>query len=143
VTEPCPECEVLAGRREAPGGILADDGEFAVHCVLGGSPLEGWCVIVPKIHAVSLDALSTEQLARVMPFAAKITKAQRERLGAGKSYVALFAERVPHVHFHVIPRFESTPDRLRGAAAFLWQPADAVPEEQILRAAHALREALR
>ncbi len=139
---PCPECDVIAGLRKPPGGEIASDDAFVVHAVLGASPLAGWTVIVPRRHVESIEELSESEQNTMMRWGARVTAAQRTILGSAKSYLALFAEVVPHVHLHVVPRYADTPDALRGARVFLAPAGDARSEVELVEAAERLRKAL-
>lgn len=115
----CAECAAIRGDRLPEGGFLFENPDFVVHGVLGGSPLPGWIVIAPRRHLESIAELSARQQARWFELAALVDQAQRAALGAEKVYIALFAEVIPHLHLHLVPRYADTPAELRGPRCFL------------------------
>lgn len=136
----CAECEVAAGLRVPPGGLLRPSPGLLVHAVLGSSPLAGWMVVAPARHVEHVGDLAAEEMAAVAEAARLLAGRQRDLLGATKSYVALFAEVVPHLHFHVVPRYPGTFPSLRGPRAFQAPPAEMLPPEELAAAAQRLLE---
>ena len=105
-------CGLAADGRSVPIGPLA------VGSIPGGGPVAGWCVVTPREHSESFAELAPELAGAMMSVASRLARAQRDLLGARKGYLALFSEAVPHVHLHVIPRYDDTPAEWRGAAIF-------------------------
>lgn len=134
----CPECEVAAGRRVPEGGLVRLPPGLLVHEVLGASPLAGWMVVAPARHVEQVADLSVEEMAAIAETARLLAGSQRDLLGATKSYVALFAEVVPHLHFHVVPRFPGTPESLRGPRAFQAPAVEMRPPAELAAAAQRL-----
>jgi diadenosine tetraphosphate (Ap4A) HIT family hydrolase len=138
----CPACALVAGRREVPGGILWRAGGFALHAVADATPLPGWLVLTSERHARGWYDLAPEELAALGPLAARVMAAQRSGLGAEHVYAFAIGDLLPHFHLHLVPRYASTPDRLRGRRCFEGRPEDALPDAEVARAARAVAEAL-
>jgi diadenosine tetraphosphate (Ap4A) HIT family hydrolase len=136
----CPQCRAAA--EAPPGGWLIDDPNFVAHGVLGPSPIAGWVVIAPRRHVESLTELEPELQQQWFAIAARIDGVLRRELGATKVYLALFAEVVPHLHLHVIPRYRDTPAELRGPRCFSAPPAAAIPAAEVAAALARVRRAL-
>lgn len=136
----CAECEVAAGRRAPGGGVVRLPPGLLVHAVLGASPLAGWVVVAPARHVEHVGDLEAEEMAALAEAARRLAGWQRELLGATKSYVALFAEVVPHLHFHVVPRYPGTAPSLRGPRAFQASAAEMLPPDELAAAAQRLLE---
>src|SRR5262245_15295329 len=135
---PCVACEIVAGRLVPPGGVVARWPGFHLHAIAGTTPVRGWLVLTVDRHVRGLYDLDDAQAARLGVLAAGVERAQREALGAEHVYTALFAEQVPHLHVHLIPRYADTPERLRGPRVFLAPPEDALPLDAVTAAASAV-----
>jgi diadenosine tetraphosphate (Ap4A) HIT family hydrolase len=82
--------------------------------------LEGWLVVLPKRHVVSIDQFDDVEAAELGPLLRAVTAALRATTGCTKTYVLLLAEMAgfQHVHFHVVPRGPDLPDAFRGSRIF-------------------------
>lgn len=138
----CPECAVARGDLLPDGGLLLDDGELLVHAVIGGAPLAGWVVVAPRRHVESLEELDPAVRQRLFEVAARVAAVQRSTLGAAKVYLALFAEMVPHLHLHLVPRYADTPAELRGPRCFLAPPQLRLRAAELAEAVSRLRHGL-
>ncbi|MBL9086681.1 MAG: HIT family protein [Planctomycetia bacterium] len=142
MTTPCPACELVAGRRAPPGGVLARADGIVVHAVDAPTPVAGWVVLTPEVHVRAVHDLDAATHARLFAWAHRVARAQRDALGAAHGYVVVFGEVLLHAHVHVIPRYADTPDRLRGPRVFQAGPDDARPLAEVEAAARTLRAAL-
>ncbi|HKZ49638.1 MAG TPA: HIT domain-containing protein [Candidatus Nanoarchaeia archaeon] len=71
----------------------------------------GHALVIPKVHVPYLPQLPDELNAKLLQLIKVITQAQIEALGAeGVNVIqnngAIAGQAVPHIHFHVIPRFK-------------------------------------
>jgi diadenosine tetraphosphate (Ap4A) HIT family hydrolase len=142
-TSTCLGCDLVAGRADAPGGLVARWPGFVLHALTLPTPLPGWLVLTAERHVRGFSDLSAEEAARAGAIAREVLLAQRRALGAEHGYVVALGEALLHAHVHVIPRYADTPPRLRGARAFLSEPADHRPVEEAAAAARAVARALR
>jgi diadenosine tetraphosphate (Ap4A) HIT family hydrolase len=108
---------------------------FVLHAVAAASPLEGWLVLTSARHVRGLDDLDEGELSKLGPLAAEVMRAQKSALGAEHVYAFAIGDQLLHFHLHLVPRFASTPERLRGRRCFELQPGDALPEERLAIAA--------
>jgi diadenosine tetraphosphate (Ap4A) HIT family hydrolase len=134
----CLACDIVAGRVLPPGGVVARWPGFHLHAVVAPTPVRGWLVLTPERHVRGLYDLTDDEAARYAVLAARVQRAQREALGAAHVYAAVFAESLPHAHMHLIPRYDDTPERLRGPRVFLAGPEDALPDDAVKAAAAAV-----
>jgi histidine triad (HIT) family protein len=131
MSEPnCVFCKIIA--RDLSGHILQEDAYGLVF--LDISPFEkGHALVIPKYHAERLTDLPIEWLQRLMP----LVQDTARRLVRGlpcdgfnvlQSNGRCATQVVPHVHFHVIPRWEGRP--------MTWKPGayDSPEEMQALAA---------
>ena len=93
----------------SPGGeVLWDDGFARV--VLAGDPDHpGFCRVILKAHAKEMTDLAEAERARLMGIVYAVEALLRELLVPEKINLASFGNVVPHLHWHVIPRFFDDP----------------------------------
>lgn len=136
----CGACDLLAGGHAVPGGILWRGGGFALHALDGPSPLPGWLVLTAERHARALYDLDAETTAALGEVAQRVMRAQRAALGAEHVYLFAIGDVLHHAHFHLVPRYAATPDRLRARGAFEGRPEDMLPAEALAEAARKVAE---
>jgi diadenosine tetraphosphate (Ap4A) HIT family hydrolase len=141
--EICLGCDVVAGTRTVPGGVLLRDAGFVLHVLADPSPLRGWLVLTSERHARAWYDLSPAEAAGLGPLAGRVMAAQRAALAAEHVYAFAIGDVLRHFHLHLVPRFADTPERLRGRRCFEGRPEDMLPEEEIARAARKVAEQLR
>lgn len=139
----CPLCEVVAGSRQVPGGILLREGGFVLHAVAAPSPVRGWLVLTSERHVRALYSLDEREAAALGQLAAKVMRAQLEALGAEHVYQFAIGDQVHHCHVHLVPRFADTPARLRGTKCFEATSADTLGEDELARAAASVADVMR
>ncbi|HSN15599.1 MAG TPA: HIT domain-containing protein [Anaeromyxobacteraceae bacterium] len=140
---PCLACEIVAGRRQPPGGILWSRGGFVLHALADPSPIPGWLVLTSERHARAWYDLDPGELGTLATAAARVMAAQRSVLQAEHVYAFAIGDVLHHFHLHLVPRYAGTPERLRGRRCFEGLPEDMLPAEAVERAARAVAAALR
>ena len=107
LADDCVFCKILKG--ELPcSKVYEDDMVLAFLDIAPYNP--GHTVIIPKEHQVSSTVLPEEYLCAIVKIAPRIGAALMRATGAeGFNIVQnngrVAGQAVPHVHFHVIPRF--------------------------------------
>lgn len=103
----CIFCKIVAG--ELPSTtIYADD---LVQAFMDINPIvHGHALVIPKQHYETLPEAPEEALARCVAVAKRIALAQYDALDAEgvnlhQANGAVAGQVVPHLHFHVIPRY--------------------------------------
>jgi histidine triad (HIT) family protein len=97
-----------------------------VLAILDVGPLsQGHTLVVPKEHAATLDRLSDESAAAIGRALPRLCRAVMKATGAGSYNIlqnngAAAHQAVFHVHFHIIPRFETRPEG--GGLGIVWKP---------------------
>ncbi|HII17662.1 TPA: HIT family protein [Candidatus Woesearchaeota archaeon] len=106
--EGCIFCSIIKGK--IPCAKIYEDGE--VIALLDINPVnKGHALVLPKEHVHTLTDASDELLAKVMSAAKKIAFAIVRTTGAEGFNILqnnhkAAGQMVPHLHFHIIPRFE-------------------------------------
>ncbi|HSM02014.1 MAG TPA: HIT family protein [Acidimicrobiia bacterium] len=111
----CAFCEIVTGDRPADM-VLDEDGFVAFLDIRPVFP--GHCLLVPRVHVVTLEDLPADLDGLLTATAKRLTTAVRVGVGAQGTFVAInntVSQSVPHLHVHVVPR--TTGDGLRG---FFW-----------------------
>ena len=104
----CPFCGIVAG--EIPGRIVAETDHTTAF--LDANPLApGHTLVIPNDHHERLDDLSEELANEVFATLHRLTPAVEAAVDADATTVAFnngsaAGQEVPHVHGHIIPRFE-------------------------------------
>ncbi len=145
----CGTCERVQHRDDgnAPpwDSIIRSDQWDVVHAY--DSSLLGWIVLVPRRHMEAVDELTESEGHELADLLRGVSSFLKRFLGCRKTYIMQFAEHPqhPHVHFHVVPRMPDIPVENIGANVFNYLSVDEasrVPEDEMNRLAHQLRQAL-
>lgn len=96
----CPLCQPVQALWTGPDFFV-----LAVH----DSPFPGYTRIVWRQHIAEMSDLSTTQRHRLMDAVHLVENTQRELLHTDKINLAQFGNQVPHLHWHIIPRWRDDP----------------------------------
>ncbi len=69
----------------------------------------GRCLVAYKGHVNELFELSDEDRNVFMKDVARVAKAMKEAFGAHKINYGAYSDKLPHLHFHLIPKYEDGP----------------------------------
>ena len=69
----------------------------------------GRCLVAYKDHVNELFELSDEDRNVFMKDVARVAKAMKEAFGAHKINYGAYSDKLPHLHFHLIPKYEDGP----------------------------------
>ena len=115
--KPCPFCTLPAGR-------IVEENEFAL-LIMDGYPVSpGHSLIIPKRHLGSFfDATPPERAALLVLLdkAKELVEDERKPDGynIGINDGAAAGQTVPHLHIHLIPRYEGDQDDPRGGVRWV------------------------
>lgn len=106
--------------REIPATIVYEDDDAMAFMDIGPI-IKGHTLVVPKICYNSVTDTPDDVLSRLMIVCKRIAAAQIKGLGAAGVNIiqnngASAGQEVPHLHFHIIPRFEGDGHRWNWAA---------------------------
>lgn len=133
----CVFCKIVTGR--IPSTKVYEDGEVLAFIDIGPI-VKGHVLVIPKEHFDPLTAVPARLLGRVMEAVQKVAAAQIAGLGADgvnlhQANGAAAGQVVPHVHFHVIPRFNDDGHRWNWKSTTYATAAEASALADRLRAA--------
>lgn len=134
----CIFCKIVAG--QMPASRVYEDGD-AVAFMDIGPVRKGHTLVIPKGHYDQLMNTPLPVLQKLIAVVQKIARAQIAGLSAVAINVTqangpVAGQVVPHIHFHVIPRYEGDPVNKN------WQPGKYDGPEEMNRFAQKIRKAL-
>lgn len=114
----CVFCKIVAG--QVPSTRIYEDDAILAFLDIGPI-IKGHTLVIPKAHHETLTDVPPALLARVIEGVQRVAAALRTGLRADgvnvhQSNGAVAGQVVPHVHFHVIPRFAGDGHRWNWAA---------------------------
>jgi diadenosine tetraphosphate (Ap4A) HIT family hydrolase len=124
----CPFCQKLADPNGWPASDVVWQFPHSI-AVLGPWQLyTGYCVLVAREHATELSQLGPTRAAHLEEMAV-LAAAIEACFRPLKMNYELLGNQVPHLHWHLFPRYIIDPDRRR-AVWFALEHADHDPNEQ-------------
>ena len=104
----CIFCKIVKG--EIPATKVYEDNEFLAFMDIGPI-IKGHTLVIPKEHYDSITATPADVLGKLIKLVQRIAGAQMNGLNADGVNIMqnngkAAGQDVPHIHFHVIPRFE-------------------------------------
>lgn len=103
----CIFCKIV--KKEIPATVIYEDEDTLAFMDIGPI-IKGHVLVIPKHHYDPIDDTPDEVLAQLIKVSKKVAIALRNGLGADGCNIiqnngACSGQEVPHLHFHVIPRF--------------------------------------
>ncbi|MGB6007165.1 MAG: HIT family protein [Castellaniella sp.] len=98
----CPLCG------PAPSGLLWEDAQLRVIRV-DDSPFPGYIRVIWRSHAAEMTDLSPAERDHLMRAVYRVEALQRQMLQPDKINLASLGNQVPHLHWHLIPRWRADP----------------------------------
>lgn len=115
----CFICEKHKGNIIVPGGAIYEDELVYVGHVHWDSEETylGYVMIDIKRHVPGLAELTDEEAKAFGLITSRVSKALKASEGAEHIYTFVSGNGVPHMHMHIIPRYENTPKEF-------WSPTE-------------------
>jgi diadenosine tetraphosphate (Ap4A) HIT family hydrolase len=139
----CPFCQKLSNLSELPADEVV--WEFPHSAALLGSwqYYHGYCVLVARRHATELSGLDSSERRAYLDEMCLVARAIEECFHPHKLNYELLGNQVPHLHWHIFPRYQHDPDLLRPVWLALDRAERDEQERQRLQAGPADRAATR
>lgn len=131
----CPLCE-------ADGGELVWMGDRARLILVEHDRFPGFCRVVWNDHVAELSDLSDADQAWLMRLVVQAERVVREVMTPDKVNLAAFGNMVPHLHWHIIPRYRWDTHFPEAVWAAPQRAADPVRVAELAGRLPALRAAL-
>ncbi len=116
------DCELC----KVPGGEILWEDAFCRVIRVADADYPGFCRVILQQHVVEMSDLSPEDQARLMRTVLATESAVRKLYQPDKINLASFGNVVPHLHWHVIPRWRDDrhfPQPIWGTAQRVGSPA--------------------
>ncbi len=104
----CKYCEIIKGKRKRKGGIIFENEYIIVF--LGNQHHKGHTIGAVKRHIEDVLDLSKKERDIFFDTMIKIAKAIKKAMKPDKLNYALFGNWVPHLHWHIYPRYKTDAD---------------------------------
>jgi diadenosine tetraphosphate (Ap4A) HIT family hydrolase len=125
----CPFCRKLSNLDEVPADDMVWHFPHSV-ALLGASQYYlGYCLLVARRHATELSQLSEPERRAYLDEMCLLAKAIQDCFRPKKMNYELLGNQVPHLHWHLFPRYENDPDRLRP----VWHALDRAERDETER----------
>ena len=111
----CLSCDVIAGRRETPGGVIFENELWHLTHQVSPVQLPGFLILQPRRHVEQLGDLTAAEAAALGPVMTAASQALSLHSQARKVYVCSFGSLVMHVHFYLVPLTAVIPSDINGA----------------------------
>lgn len=103
----CIFCKII--KQEIPATVVYEDEDVLAFMDIGPI-IKGHVLVIPKNHYDPIGDTPDDVLAKLIKVCKKIARAQQKGLNADGCNIiqnngACSGQEVPHLHFHVIPRF--------------------------------------
>jgi len=108
---------------DEPGGQPVWSGESARVVLVDDALHPGFCRVILHAHVAEMTSLDPSARAELMRLVFGVESALRALLPVDKINLASLGNVVPHLHWHVIPRYRGDPE----FPAPIWAPATRVP----------------
>ena len=115
----CPACEKYTDPGASPGDRVKDYRFWFLEHIPEPVPVKGWLVLRTNRHTEGLVGLNKEEAEELGEILNTLPKILKEATGSQQIYLCCFTEVVPHLHFHLIPRYHE--EVKRAADVFLLQ----------------------
>jgi histidine triad (HIT) family protein len=113
-TTGCGICERVAGSE-----LLWQDSYWAVRHAEAPHGVAGWMTLYAKRHVAGFPFFDDAEARTIGPALRHLERALLEVSGALRIYTASMNESFPHFHCHLVPKYEQTPEDVRGYEVLL------------------------
>ncbi len=116
----CIFCKIATG--QIPSKKIYEDAKFLAFLDVNPRAI-GHCLVIPKKHTTTLTDLPEEDAGQIFRIVRHLAKTITERLGAkgyniGANNGEAAGQAVPHLHIHIIPRYDTDKHKAGFEAAF-------------------------
>ena len=110
--ETCPICDQIALWRSGKNPFFIHEFKNSIFVVGSHQFYKGYSLLLSKDHVREMHELKPSVQAGVFGELMIAARAIAETFRPWKMNYACYGNQAPHVHWHIIPRYESDPDRL-------------------------------
>jgi len=138
MADDCIFCRIVGG--EVPNTTVCEDADTLAFMDIGPI-VKGHTLVIPKPHYESIATTPPPVLQALIVTVRRVAQAQYRGLGADGINVTqangdVAGQVVPHIHFHVIPRFKGDGHKWN------WTPREYESQDEMARCAESIRNAI-
>ncbi len=108
----CPFCRKLSALRELPADEVVWQFPRSVALLGPWQYYHGYCILVSRRHATELSRLDETERRAYLDEMCLLARAMEECFHPHKLNYELLGNQVPHLHWHLFPRYMNDPERL-------------------------------
>ena len=128
-SSPCPFCDKLSGLERLPPEEVVAEFTYSLALLGPWQFYHGYCVLVARRHATELSRLEPVERRGYLDEMCVLAAAIEACFGPHKLNYELLGNQVPHLHWHLFPRYAHDPDVLHP----VWLALDRAGREEPLR----------
>src|ERR687888_2776763 len=113
MTSPCPFCAKLARLADLPADELVWQFPHSVVLLGPWQFYHGYCILVARTHATELTNLPDAERHAYFDELCHLARAVETAFRPRKLNYELLGNQVPHLHWHLFPRYMDDPDALQ------------------------------
>ena len=125
----CVFCRRLSGREALPPGEVVWEFPHSVALLGPWQFYHGYCLLVSRTHATELSRLPDVERRAYLDEMCLLARAVETACRPHKLNYELLGNQVPHLHWHLFPRYADDPARLSP----VWLALDAAEQDDALR----------
>jgi diadenosine tetraphosphate (Ap4A) HIT family hydrolase len=139
---PCAICSEISDPSKPQRLVIVVSERWIVRHHLLPAPLVGWCQLVSRRHVQGPASLDDEEAAEFGPALREVSRVIERWRGVLRVYAIAFGEGAPHLHAHLVPRYESRPETAAWGIADVYRDvaADRLPAAEPSEVARAIEE---
>ncbi len=125
----CPMCRKVAAAGELPGHEVVWQFPHSVAFLGPWQFYHGYCLLVSRSHATELSRLPDPERRAYLDEMCLLARAVEAACRPHKLNCELLGNQVPHLHWHLFPRYADDPDALRP----VWLALDRAERDEAAR----------
>jgi len=127
-------CQKHEDFHSVTGDVIVEKGGWVVThfpFIDGQKAIKGYLLIEPRRHILDLTEMNKEEALTLGELIRDGAELIKSKMGAEHVYVFRINDKVPHLHFHLAPRYSGTPKEYWGFKISEWPEAPKVGLEEI------------
>jgi diadenosine tetraphosphate (Ap4A) HIT family hydrolase len=109
----CPFCSKLVELKELPADEVVWEFPHSVALLGPWQYFRGYCILVARTHATELFQLSDDERRGYLDEMCRLARAISDCFQPHKLNYELLGNQVPHLHWHLFPRYREDPNALQ------------------------------
>jgi diadenosine tetraphosphate (Ap4A) HIT family hydrolase len=126
----CHVCAQIAAAAALPSDQLIVQWPHSLVLLAPWQYYTGYCIVVSRVHATELFELTAADRHGLLEEVTSLARTLHQEFRPRKINYELLGNQVPHIHWHIIPRYESDPQHLQPA----WLALDQAERDSARRA---------